>query len=69
MKYQIIRPFFGEGGFVDISQESFYEIKSAKKGLDVATSIEQKFYIVSENFFDMEMEYLRLSQRELMSRG
>jgi hypothetical protein len=69
MKYIVRRRTFDNPGDVDISREQFDDAKTARKGLLEALSIEEKFDILSENYFEFERDLLEITLRNSMFSG
>lgn len=69
MQYVVRRMTIGSADYVDISREQFDDAKTARKGLLEALSIEEKFDILSENYFEFERELLETTLRNTIFFG
>lgn len=69
MEYRIVRQVLGSRVYVSISESEYREIAIAKDGLVESLSLEEKFDIVLENFYEYEMELLRLSTHQMLFRN
>jgi hypothetical protein len=66
MKYGITTSVVTSPGLVELSEQEYLSISSAKRCLLEALFIEQKFEVLIENYFDYETELLSLSTRFML---
>jgi hypothetical protein len=68
MRYTLKRRVTGDPGFLDISEDEFYQCKSAHTHLLTVLNIEATFDLLLENYAEFERDCLGLSHRFLLFR-
>lgn len=69
MNYGLKRYVLGSSSFVEISEEEYSNIKSAKVNLLEALFIEEKFDVVIENYLELEIGFLEISAGYMVLRN
>jgi hypothetical protein len=67
-RYAFIEAVLGEQEPIEIARSEYEKIVRAKKGLDLALALEEKFNLLLENYSEYEAELLRLALRESVFR-
>ncbi len=66
LEYRLVRQVLSSQTFVPISKNEYQDILVAKEGLMESLYLEEKFDIVLENFYEYEVELLRLSTHQML---
>ena len=66
MEYRIVRQVLGSKAFIPITEKEYQDIQTAKEGLVESLYLEEKYDLVLENFYEYEMELLRLSTHQML---
>lgn len=69
MEYFVDRSALNSKGEINISEKEYQSIKEAKNFLSEALSIEKKFDILMENYYEFEIDLLNISTRHMIFRG
>jgi len=69
MSYALTKVVLGFSSFIEISEDKYHSILSAKNYLFESLYLEQKLDIVIEDFLEFEMELLSSSTRQMVNRN
>jgi hypothetical protein len=68
MRYGISKDYLGFEGFFEIGETVYLQIANARKNLLEALYLEEKFDLVTENYYEFETELLSLATRSMIFR-
>jgi hypothetical protein len=66
MKYGISTLIVGSEGFIEIDEAEYLRVKAARQNLFEILFIEEKFDLVTENFYEYETELLAIASRMMI---